>query len=166
MLHIWQTVFPAGMDPCIFKSSANAGGDVGKWWDSWSRGSRETILVLAKYGTTYQPLWSWTADEGICCPLSTGTGSAYLACSVNLSEKKPDCGLMTDKRSVTGKPHFKNTAPYCLTLTSLESLLMRRRADGDVYMDLTDTIRIIYPCAENKWASLPTAMNYCQSALN
>lgn len=73
---------------------------------------------------------------------------------------------MTDKRSVTGKPHLKNTAPYCLTLTSFESLLMRSRADRDVYVDLTDMIRIIYPCAENKRASLPTAMNHCQSALN
>lgn len=50
---------------------------------------------------------------------------------------------------IEGQTSLKNTAPYCLNSTSFKSLLMRRCTDEDVYTDLTDTIRIRYPCVKN-----------------
>lgn len=134
MFPTWKAEFPAGRQPRIFKPFTKAGREAGRWWDSWWRGSWETILVLTKYGTMYRPGQhrSWTADQGRCCPSSKGTGSTYRACSVNLSK---NLVVFNDRGA-----HLILKTLHALTGTSLESLLMRRCADMDVYKDSADVI--------------------------
>lgn len=83
---------------------------------------------------------AWTSGRGGCCPSSTGTGSAYLACSVNLFKS----GLLLDDSRANH--HFKNTAARrpASTLTRFRSLVMRRGAGRRC----VHTIRRTHPCAD------------------
>lgn len=96
--------------------------------------------------TFQRQLQAWRADRSR-CPSSTGTVSAYLACSVNLW--KTD--WLNDRE---GKPHFKSTTLRRLTSSSFKKW---RCTDRDVYADLRDTDR--YSCVKNKLVSGPEELN-------
>lgn len=168
MLRNWRAALLQGWIPVFLSPLHRLAGRLNDGRIAGQEGREKQYLLWPNMAphTNQRQLWACTADRGRCCPSSTGTGSAYLACSVNLFKNWP---WLNDRGANLILKH--STLQLRLNLDLFQEPGDEAGRRHGCLHRLTDMIRRTYPCdlrlktSEHQSAPSSELMSVC-SQLN